>query len=278
LLIRGGDGAGILGVAIEERFPAALEVKQVIIHQGVRGIAGSFTNLSVQDAKIADMLWHGVSIVQVKGPINFVDSVVQLCLGIGYYINNTTSGPGEISLLNSTFGLNSGGGILISGNAKPVLVTKCFLSNNRNAGIRLKNVGLAAICHNLINSTRPRLSDGKFGDGIVAECSENVIICQDNQNFALDFLPPAIAYNERAGVSSFNSHVTLRNVLFQCNLFNVAGENVDPSVCSTVSEITYDDLGGLQCFGNFGSNCDQSVPCQVTSPSLEPPEPTPPTQ
>src|SRR5437867_712909 len=38
LLIRGG-GAGILGVAIEGRFPAPLEVKQVIIHQGVRGIA-----------------------------------------------------------------------------------------------------------------------------------------------------------------------------------------------------------------------------------------------
>src|SRR5204862_5011976 len=64
LLIRGGAGAGILGVAMEERFPAPLEVKKLIIHQGVRGIAGSFSELTVEETKVADMLWHGVSIVK----------------------------------------------------------------------------------------------------------------------------------------------------------------------------------------------------------------------
>src|SRR5438093_484847 len=161
-----------------DRFPAALEVKQVIISQGGRGIAGSFSDLTVEDTTVTDMLWHGVSIVRAKGKVMFAESAVELCLGIGCYINDTEAGPGEISLLNDVFGLNSGGGILISGNAKSVLVTKCFLSNNRDAGIRLKNVGLAALCHNLVNFTQPRLLDGKFGDGIVAECSENVIICQ----------------------------------------------------------------------------------------------------
>jgi hypothetical protein len=276
LLIRGGD-AGIKGESIEGRFPAALEVKQLIIHQGGRGIAGSFSDLTVEDTKVADMLWHGVSIVQAKGKIMFADSVIQLCLGIGSYINNTESGSGEVSLLNDVVGLNSGGGILIYGNAKPVLVTKCFVSNNRYAGIRLKDVGLAALCHNLINFTQPRLSDGRFGDGIVAECSENVILCQDNQNFALDYLPPAIAYNARAGVSSFSSQISITNVLFQCNLFNIAGENVDPSVCSTISEFTYNDGGGNQCFGSHaeGEPCE-SIFCQVASPNLEPPEPLPP--
>ena len=273
LLIRGGGGAGILGVAMEERFPAALEVKEVIIHQGVRGIAGSFTDLSVQDSKIADMLWHGVSIVQAKGTIMFVDSAVELCLGVGYYLNNTKAEPGEVSLLNDIFGLNSGGGILIVGNAKPVLVTKCFISNNRNAGIRLKGVGLAAICHNLINFTQPRLSDGKFGDGIVAECSENVIICQDNQNFALDYLPPAIANNARAGVSNFSSHIALTNVIAICNLFDYAGENLDASVCSAINKGTYTDQGGNMCL-----DCNnQTTVCQVTSPGIEPPDPIPPT-
>jgi parallel beta helix pectate lyase-like protein len=243
-----------------------LEVKQVIIHQGVRGIAGSFTNLSVQDAKIADMLWHGVSIVQVKGPINFVDSVVQLCLGIGYYINNTTTGPGEISLLNSTFGLNSGGGILISGNAKPVLVTKCSISNNRYAGIRLTGVGLAAICHNLINFTQPRLSDGSFGDGIVAECSENVIICQDNQNFALDYLPPAIAYNARVGVSFFGSNVSLTNVKLECNTIDLEKEDGSFSGCPN-HPTSIDDAGGNVC------GCDgATVACQTKSFDVAPPE------
>jgi hypothetical protein len=274
LLIRGGAGAGILGVAIEERFPAALEVKQVIIHQGVRGIAGSFTDLTVEETKVADMLWHGVSIVQAKGKILFTESVVQLCLGIGCYISNTETGSGDVSLLNDTFGLNSGGGILINGNAKPVGVTKCFLSNNRNAGIRLKDVGLAALCHNLINFTQPRLSDGKFGDGILAECSTDVIICQDDQNFALDFLPPAIAYNARVGIYLFNSHVTLTNVLFECNFFSIGGENADASPCS---EFSVDDLGGNQCSETHSGGICQPLACQAISPGgPEVPEPLPP--
>ena len=277
LLIRGGD-AGIKGEAIRERFPAALEVKQVIISQGGRGIAGSFSDLTVEETTVADMLWHGVSIVRAKGKVMFAESAVELCLGIGCYINNTEAGPGEISLLNDVFGLNSGGGILISGNAKSVLVTKCFLSNNRDAGIRLKNVGLAALCHNLVNFTQPRLLDGKFGDGIVAECSENVIICQDDQNLALNVLPPAIADNARAGVSNFSSHVSVTNVISACNLFNIAGENIGVSVCPAISQFTYDDGGGNQCFGspNSGDPC-QLIVCQITSPGLEPPEP-PPTQ
>jgi hypothetical protein len=175
LLIRGGAGAGILGVAIEERVPAPLLVKQVIIHQGVRGVAGSFSDLSVEECKVADMIWHGILILKANGKIQITESVIELCLGIGCYINNTKTGSGDVSLLNDTFGVNSGGGILIFGNAKPVGVTKCYLYANRYAGIRLKDVGLAAICHNLIKLTQPRKFDGKFGDGIVAECSENVI-------------------------------------------------------------------------------------------------------
>jgi len=272
LLVRGGH-AGIKGEAIEGRFPAVLEVKELIIHQGGRGIAGSFSDLTVEETKVADMLWHGVSIVQAKGKIMFSDSVIQLCLGIGCLISNTTAGPGEVSLLNSVFGLNSGGGILIHGNAKPVLVTKCFISNNRYAGIRLNGVGLAAICHNLINFTQPRLSDGNFGDGIVAECSENVIICQDNQNFALDFLPPTIAYNARAGLSLLSSHAAVSNALFQCNIFSLEAEDIEGSPCSHWS---IDDLGGNQCSETRNGTCD-SVICQVKSPGgPQPPEPIPP--
>jgi hypothetical protein len=134
LLIRGGAGAGILGTASEDRFPAPLEVKQVIIHQGVRGVAGRFSDLTIEDTKVADMLWHGISIVQGKGKIQIAESVVELCLGIGCYVNNTETGSGDVSLLNDTFGVNSGGGILIFGNAKPVGVTKCYLYANRYAG------------------------------------------------------------------------------------------------------------------------------------------------
>jgi hypothetical protein len=155
-----------------------------------------------------------------------------------------------------------------------VLITKCFISNNRYAGIRLNGVGQAVICHNLINFTQPRLSDGNFGDGIVAECSENVIICQDDQNFALDFLPPAIAYNARAGLSLFSSHGAVSNALFQCNIFSLETEDIEGSSCSHWS---IDDLGGNQCSEpDTNGNCD-SVFCQVKSPGgPEPPEPIPP--
>jgi hypothetical protein len=269
LLIRGGAGAGILGVAIEGRFPAPLEVKQVIIHQGVRGLAGSFTDLTLEDTKVADMLWHGVSILKAKGKVQIADSVIELCLGIGYYCNNTETGSGDVSLLNDTFGVNSGGGILIFGNAKPVGVTKCYLYANRYAGIRLKNVGLAALCHNLIKLTQPRKFDGKFGDGIVAECSDNVIVCQDGQNFALDYLPPGIEDSARAGVTTIGSNVSLTSVKFECNLIDLDAEDGGPSGCPNHPS-SFDDAGGNVC-GCDGAN----VACQVKSLNLEPPEPLP---
>ena len=268
LLIRGRD-AGILGVPVGDRSPAALEVKEVIIHQGGRGIAGSFSDLTVEQTKVADMLWHGVVLVRPKGKILFSDSVVDLSLGIGFYSLNSEGG---ISLLNSTFGVNSKGGVVIVGS--PVSVTKCYFYANNYAGIRLKNVQSAQICHNLIKLTLPKQDDGRFGDGLVAECSQDVFVCQDGTNYALDWLPPAIADNARVGISSFLSHITLSGVTFDCNLFHVAGEDgsIDGGVCSSVNEFSYDDLGGNQC------GCDlQPVACQVVSPGLAPPEPIPPT-
>ena len=268
LLIRGGAGAGILGVAIEGRFPTPLEVKQVIIHQGVRGVAGSFSDFSAEECKVADMLWHGFSI-KAKGKIQIAESVVELCGGLGYYGNNTETGSGDVSLLNDTFGVNSGGGILIFGNAKPVGVTKCYLYANRYAGIRLKEVGLAAICHNLIKLTQPRKIDGKFGDGIVAECSENVIVCQDGQNFALDYLPPGIEDSARAGVTTIGSNVSLTNVKFECNLIDLDAEDGGLSGCPNHPS-SFDDKGGNLC-GCDGAN----VACQVKSLNLDPPDPVP---
>jgi hypothetical protein len=267
-MIRGGAGAGILGVATEGRFPASLEVKRVIIHQGVRGVAGSFSDLTIEDTKVADMLWHGFSI-KAKGKIQIAESVVELCLGIGYYGNNTETGSGDVSLLNDTFGVNSGGGILIFGNAKPVGVTKCYLYANRYAGIRLKEVGLAAICHNLIKLTQPRKIDGKFGDGIVAECSESVIVCQGDQNFALDYLPPGIEDSARAGVTTIGSNVSLTNVKFECNLIDLDAEDGGLSGCPNHPG-SLDDEGGNVC-GCDGAN----VACQVKSLNLDPPDPVP---
>jgi hypothetical protein len=268
LLIRGGAGAGILGVAIEGRFPAPLEVKQLIIHQGVRGIAGSFSDLSVEETKVADMLGNGISIVQAKGKIQISDSVVEVCVW-GFYGDNTKAATGGISLLNDTFGVNSGGGIVIFGNANPVGVTQCFLYANRNAGIWLKDVGLAAICHNLIKLTLPRLSDGRFGDGIVAQCSQDVIVCQDDQNFALDYLPPGIEDSARAGVTTIGSNVSLTNVKFECNSIDLDAEDGGLSGCPNHPS-SFDDKGGNVC-GCDGAN----VACQVKSLNLDPPDPVP---
>ena len=269
LLIRGRD-AGILGVAIGDRSPAALEVKHVIIHQGGRGIAGSFSDLTVKQTNVADMLWHGVVLPRPKGKILFSNVEVALCLGIGFY---SSIAEEEISLLNSKFGVNSGGGVVILGSVMDVNVTKCYFYLNNYAGIRLKNVAFAAICHNLIIQTLPKQDDGKFGDGLVAECSQDVVVCQDGTNYALDFLPPKIAHSARAGISNFNSHIKLSGVIFDCNLFHVAAETIDASVCSSVDKWSFDDLGGNQC------GCDGiPVVCQVAvAGGLEPPDPIMPT-
>jgi hypothetical protein len=267
LLIRGGEGAGILGVAIEERFPAALEVKQVIIHQGVRGIAGSFSDLTVQDSKVADMLWHGVSIVQAKGKITFGDCFIELCLGVGYF-----STGANVSLLNDTFGANAGGGILVNG-AGVVEVNKCYLYANRIAGIRLKNVFLAGLGHNLIKLTLSNKIDGRFGDGIIAECSDNVIVYQDGQNFALDFLPPGIEDSARAGISNFGSNVSLTNVKIECSSFDLDIEDGSLSGCPNHSS-SWGNNGGNVC------GCPDANGSCVTDSSggIEPPDPIVPIQ
>lgn len=260
LLIRGGGGAGILGVAIEERFPAPLEVKQVIIHQGVRGIAGSFSDLSVGETKVAAMTWHGVSIVQATGKSTLFDSLIELCLGVGYF-----STGADVSLLNDTFGANAGGGILVNG-AGVVEVNKCYLYANRIAGIRLKNVSLAGLGHNLIKLTQPRKSDGAWGDGIIAECSDHVLVYQDSQNFALDFLPPGIEDSARAGISSFGSKVTLTNVKFECNSIELDQEDGSFFGCPD-HPASFDDGGGNVC------GCDgATVACQPKSSNLAPPD------
>jgi hypothetical protein len=269
LMIRGGAGAGILGVAMTDRFPAALEVKHVIIRQGVRGVAGSFSDLHIQESRVADMLWHGFSILKATGNIQIAQSVAELCLGIGFYGNNTEGSTGDVTLLNDVFGVNTGGGILIFGNAKPVGVTKCFLYANGYAGIRLKDVGLAAICHNLIKLTQPRTSDGEFGDGIIAECSENVIVCQDDQNFALDYLPPGIEDSSRAGLTTIGAHVSLTNVKFECNSINLDAEDGGFSGCPNQPP-SIEDNGGNVC------GCDgATIACQVYSLNLTPPDPVP---
>jgi Right handed beta helix region len=259
LLIRGGAGAGILGVAIEGRFPAALEVKQVIIHQGVRGIAGSFTDLTVQDSNVAAMLWHGVSIVKAKGHISFGENFIADCLGVGFFSGGTGA---NVSLLNDTFGVNAGGGILIQG-ATSVYVTKCYLYANRVAGIWLKNVSFAALCHNLVKLTQTQKATGYFGDGITVQCSENVIVCQDNQNFALDYLPPGIEDSARAGISNFGSHISVFNLKIECSALDIDIENLNG--CDPAD---FFDGGGLVC------GCpDANGSCLGVSSQLTPAEP-----
>ena len=141
LLIRGRD-AGVLGIAVGDRFPAALKVKEVVIHQGGRGIAGSFSDLTVEQTKVADMLWHGVALAQPKGKILFSDFVAELCAGIGIYVSEPLGG---CWFLKSTFGLNSKGGLVVFGAlTNAVYVTQCYFYANNYAGIRLKEVEFAA--------------------------------------------------------------------------------------------------------------------------------------
>ena len=145
-------------------------------------------------------------------------------------------------------------------------VLKCYLYANRIAGIRLKNVFLAGLGHNLIKLTLPSKIDGAFGDGIIAECSDNVLVYQDGQNFALDFLPPGIEDSARVGVSSFGSNVSLTNVKLECNSIELDQEDGSFSGCPN-HPASFDDGGGNVCGCDGATVARQVKSSDLASPS-----------
>lgn len=87
MTVRGGH-AGILGIATDNRVPAALEVKDLIIEDSGRGILGSFSELTVKETRIRNTVWNGASVLE--GTLKFLGSNVLGALGAGLLVLNST--------------------------------------------------------------------------------------------------------------------------------------------------------------------------------------------
>ena len=117
---------------------------------------------------------------------------------------------------------------------------------------------------NQIIAIRPRLADGRFGDGIV------VMPLQSAQPAFI--INEAIRESSRAALSNFGNHVELTNVALQCAAFELEGEDVGagefgPGIPATNLTFSFADNGGNLC-GCPTANSS----CVAVSVGLAPPE------
>ena len=265
LALRGGD-AGILGQARDGRFPAALEVTDVLIQEGARGILGSFSDLTVRSTEVSSTSYNGISLVEASGAVEFTDLLVQWSAATGVLIFNSGQAGAPIKIQDSMFNDNPQGGIVIYGGAKAIEIRDCVLIGNSYAGIRLKGASTALIEDASILHTHERLSDGKYGDGVLLECCQDVVVRQSDGN-TLGWIA-GIYYSARVGLSSFGSHVSIQNLILECNTFDLAGEYMPAGECGSAEEsFSILDLGNNVCGCPKGTEA-----CQALSMNLQPPE------
>jgi hypothetical protein len=248
IMLRGSD-AGILGKEFDGEFPADLVVKDMVIQEGGRGIAGKFSSFTVKDTEISYTLSNGISLL-VQKPAQLSDLFIHDVKGVGALIFNfneeATVGP---TINSSLFVSNAAGGLVIVGEAKPVTINNCLFIQNNGFGILLLQTGSVTINTVFILDTGPR-DDGFWGDGLSAVLSCNVIT--ENST---------ISGSARAGISNFGSTVSLKDVLLQCNPININGEVL------MGNPFKFEDLGGVECGCNsvYGQ-------CVASSSVLMPPE------
>jgi Right handed beta helix region len=253
LALRGGH-VGILGIATENRSPAALEVKDLIIEDSGRGILGSFSELTVKETRIRNTLWNGASLLE--GQIKILGSNILGALGAGLLVLNST-GTGSIEISDSNFVGNAGPGIIVFGGAKSVSIHDCDVLFNHEAGIKLVGVGACTIANCSTSLTLPN-ADGNFGEGVGLFDCDAVALIDSN-----------LAFNA-FGVLDFGSGLFFGNDLFNSNGISLDGETylgVNPSVT---------DLGGNLCY-EVDPNDGQvhQIACQVKSSQIVPPSPKP---
>jgi parallel beta helix pectate lyase-like protein len=272
IAINGCDST-ILGQETQGALPVNLEVKDTVLH-GTRGILGSFSGITVKDTEIARTPWHGISLVKVAGNLSFSNVLIEAALGWGVYIINNEATPGSLLLKDSCFSSNNFGGVVISGGAKPIAIYDCLIADNTYAGIQLIGADFATISDPVILGTKARIADGKYGDGIIAQCSTNVFVLRSSDSTPGAVQTPCgnagtqIFANARAGLSNFGSHVTIAGVLFDCNTFDLDAQNEVCNGSDTSPEFL--DAGQNVC------GCqNQKVACQVKTLSIEPPAPVP---
>ena len=154
---------------------------------------------------------------------------------------------------------NFGRGLSIQGidaTATPswLSLTSSLIDNNHDLGIHMDN-STATMFELIVAGTKPRPSDGLFGDGLHI----NAPSMQFPAEAVID--SATVRDNARVGVASFGALVTLSSSELECNIIALNGQN---------SQLPFEirDGGGNSC------GCeDTESQCKILSEKIAPPEP-----
>ena len=249
--------------------PGALTIKNSQIGGSGRGILWGFSPaLTVDGCDIADTDSHGISTRSVVSLKVLNSKIITLGEGAGIFRVNSYSvcTPADPNVIRgNVISGNKGGGI--AGYNSGLCIFQNHIFWNRYAGIRAHGSPMLADS-NWISGVRPRVPQGKFGDGIA-------VLPQASAQPAT-ILNSIVEFSSRAGVSFFGSHVEMGNTHLSCAGFELEGEDLTagqlgPGIPATALSFSFMNLGGLVCGCPLGSST-----CAVVSVGLEPPEAPPP--
>jgi hypothetical protein len=257
----GGGGGGLLkGLSIEGGaygvmadgavLPSPVQIADTSISDTGRGVFGSFSDLTIKDAKISDTSWNGISVTGAK-KVQMQDTYVTSALGCGLYLNGTTN----VSVVDVYAFFNHSGGICIS-DSHLVEIQGSHVGLNARAGIDIRSSSFVVVDGTEVGPTLAQLSDGNFGDGIDVWQSDYVGVFNSR-----------VSDSDRAGIANLGSSLALRNTEICCAAFELEGEDY------LGRDYSFENLGGNVC------GCPSAVPpeplgdCTVASVNIEPPEP-----
>ncbi len=141
----------------------------------------------------------------------------------------------------------------------------CLVRGSSDIGVDLSS-SEADVSRTAIEGTAPRLSDGKFGDGLYVGASLAADASVVAGKARLDGV--LVERSGRAGISLFGATVTLAGSTLTCNAFDLNAERTfafDDLGIPIEREFTLIDESGNAC------GCDaERVPCAASSAGLEP--------
>jgi hypothetical protein len=170
----------------------------------------------------------------------------------GTAVRDTQPAPG------GDFGIGAAFAGLVDPGAPQVnaRVASCAIEGAHTAGVYLTQ-GTVSMSDTVVRDIRRQVVDDSFGDGLV------VLGISVAAEMTID--RSRIERSSRAGIVGLGASVHLANTLLECNPIALDSES------SKLGGAQFDDLGGNDC----GCGADRS-PCTVSSASLAPPAPLPP--
>jgi uncharacterized protein DUF1565 len=208
-----------------------------------------------------------------RGSARIRGSIVDANHDVGVFVGGSdVSFEGSIvsGTLPRAFDGSSGSGLIVQVSCEGAMVADCpnpqrstvsvsaaVLADNHETAM-LVVVSDATVDAVVARATKPRPSDGAFGDGVAVAAA---LIRGVPYPASAIVTRMRVAANGRAGIASFGGTVTVADVELSCNGFDLEGE-----VYAGIP-FTFDDVGGNQC------GCpDPTGVCVARSVGLAPPD------